>query len=49
MVVVQGFISFDKLVPVKKLLDSGYVESQIVLSDIVSETEKVANNFVLFR
>lgn len=49
LVVVQEFISFDKLVPVKKLLDRGYIEHPIVFADSISETEKIASNFPLLR
>lgn len=49
MVVVQEFISFDKLVHVKKLLDSGCIEYPIVFADNISETEKIASKFPLLR
>ncbi len=49
LIVVQDFIAFDKLVPVKKLLDTGYIEYPIVFADSISKTEKIASNFPLLR
>lgn len=48
MVVIQGPILYDKLVPIKELLDSGYVSSQIIFMPVVSETEKTASGFSVF-
>ena len=48
MVVVQWPISFDSLVPVKKLLDTGYIKGNIVFRNRGSQTEQMAIPFKPF-
>ena len=48
VVVIQGPILYDNLVPIKELLDSGYVSSQIIFMPVASETEKTASGFSAF-
>lgn len=48
MVVVQWPISFDNLVPVKRLLDTGYIKGDIVFENITSQTEQMAISFKPF-
>ena len=48
MLVVQWPISFDNLVPVKRLLDTGYIKGDIVFENITSQTEQMAISFKPF-